>query len=251
MTQEIITHSDNVPATITPMHLIMQASTAGASIEKMEQLFNLQLRWEENEAKKAYHKAVADFKAESITIHKTKKVGYENKDGSFTGYSHATLGNAVQTVVPFLSKHGLSNSWDIIQQGGDISVVCRLTHCMGHSEKVTMTAQKDDSGKKNLIQQVASTVTYLERYTFLAVVGLATIDQDDDGRSASANKADDTPRVSDRQWQDFTALVSDIKGDKADAYLKKFCVFHKINDIAELPASKYDKAVITLEQERK
>jgi len=249
MTAEITTHSDNVPATITPMDLIMQASTAGASIEKMEQLFNLQLRWEENEAKKAYHKAVADFKAESITILKTKKVGYENKDGSFTGYSHATLGNAVQTVVPFLSKHGLSNSWDIIQQGGDISVVCRLTHCMGHSEKVTMTAQKDDSGKKNLIQQVASTVTYLERYTFLAVVGLATIDQDDDGKG-SVKKEDNIPRVSERQWMDFTALVSEIKGERAEKYLKTFCTYHHINDIAELPAAKYDKAVTTLEQER-
>lgn len=248
---EITTHSDNVPATITPMDLIMQASTAGASIEKMEQLFNLQLRWEENEAKKAYHKAVADFKAESITILKTKRVGYENKDGSFTGYSHATLGNAVQTVVPFLSKHGLSNSWDIIQQGGDISVVCRLTHAMGHSEKVTMTAGKDDSGKKNAIQQVASTVTYLERYTFLAVVGLATIDQDDDGNASNKEKENNIQRISERQWTDLIALISDIKGERSEKYTKIFCTYHHINDIAELPAAKFDAAIITLEKERK
>lgn len=249
MTTEITTHSDNVPATVTPMDLIAKASESGQTIDQMKQLFELQIRWEENEAKKAYHRAVAAFKAESITILKTKRVGYENKDGSFTGYSHATLGNIVQTIVPILSAHGLSHSWDICQSDS-ISVTCNLTHEMGYSTKVSMSAGKDDSGKKNLIQQVASTVTYLQRYTLLSITGLAAQDQDDDGKSAGSGKADDVPRVSERQWMDFTALVSDIKGDKTEKYLKGFCSYHRINDIAELPASKYDAAVVTLEKER-
>ena len=46
-----------------------------------------------------------------------------------------------------------------------------------------MFAAPDDTGKKNSIQQVASTVTYLERYTFLSITGLAVEDQiDDDGQ---------------------------------------------------------------------
>ena len=233
---------------VTPMDLIARAQASDASIEKMEQLFRLQLQWEDNEAKKAYHQAVADFKTESITILKDKKVGYTNKDGTFTGYSHATLGNIIQQIIPVMSKHGLSHSWEIKQES-DISVTCHLTHNLGYSTSVTMSAGKDDSGKKNLIQQVASTVTYLQRYTLLSITGMAAQDQDDDGKGA--DKPDDVQRVSERQWMDFTALVSDIKGDKAEKYLKGFCSYHKITDIAELPAAKFDAAVITLEKERK
>jgi hypothetical protein len=47
-----------------------------------------------------------------------------------------------------------------------------------------MTGPLDDSGNKNKIQQAGSTVTYLQRYTLLAVTGLSTQDQDDDGQGA-------------------------------------------------------------------
>jgi hypothetical protein len=56
---------------------------------------------------------------------------------------------------------------------------------------VTMQAGKDESGKKNAIQQVASTNTYLQRYTFLAITGLATKGQDDDGAAFDKGDGDD------------------------------------------------------------
>lgn len=227
---------------ITPMDLIARASAEDVSIEKMEQLFALQLKWEENEAKKAYHQAVADFKAESITILKDKKVGYTNKDGSFTGYTHATLGNIIQTIIPVMSKYGLSHSWDVIQDK-EISVTCHLTHSMGHSTKVTMSAGKDDSGKKNLIQQVASTVTYLERYTLLAITGMAAQDQDDDGKGAG--KTEDVDYITEPQVMDLLSLMAEVKANE-----KQFCAFFKISDVAELPAEKFPKAVKMLEAKR-
>ncbi|MNL48938.1 ERF superfamily protein [compost metagenome] len=48
-----------------------------------------------------------------------------------------------------------------------------------------MQAMPDNSGKKNAIQQVASTITYLQRYTLLAATGVATKGQDDDARGAN------------------------------------------------------------------
>jgi hypothetical protein len=230
-------------ATVTPMALIERALQSDTSIEKLEQLFNLQLKWEENEAKKAYHQAVADFKAESITILKDKKVGYVNKDGSFTGYSHATLGNIVQTVVPIMSKHGLSHSWDIKQIDKDIFVTCKMTHCMGYSTDVSMSAEKDDSGKKNSIQQVSSTVSYLERYTFLAVIGMAAQDQDDDGRGSG--KKEDVEVISETQAGDLLALIAETNTDAA-----KFCTYYKISNVSDLPVAKYKQAVDGLEKKR-
>jgi len=226
---------------ITPMNLIEKAMAANASIEQMTQLFELQLRYESNEARKAFHQAVAEFKAESVVILKTKRVGYENKDGSFTGYSHATLGNIVQTIVPVMSKHGLSHSWDI-HQNGEISVTCNLTHELGHTATVSMSAGKDDSGKKNLIQQVASTVTYLQRYTLLAITGLAAQDQDNDGKDAEKKKGE---TITEGQAQDLRGLMAEVKADES-----KFCVFYKVDSVDHLPADKYLAAVKALEAKR-
>jgi hypothetical protein len=231
------------PGAITPMMLIQQANESGASIEKMEQLFALQLRWEENEAKKAYHRAVAAFKSETINIVKDKKVGYTNKDGTFTGYTHATLGNIVQTIIPVMGKHGLSHSWNVEQPGSDISVTCRLAHELGHSTSVTMAAGKDDSGKKNAIQQVASTISYLERYTLLAITGLATSDQDDDGRNAG--KDDEIDYISEAQEADLLGLMKEVHADE-----KGFCTYFKVESVAHLPAAQFGKAVAMLEKKR-
>ena len=164
--------------------LIEMAIANNADMDKLEKLLDLKERYDHEEARKLFTKALAKFKSEDIQIGKDKSVGYQGKDG-WVGYTHASLGNVVSTAVPHMSKHGLSHRWDVVQNGPSITVTCILTHEGGHSEKVSMMAAPDDTGKKNSIQQVASTVTYLERYTFLSITGLAVEDQaDDDGQQA-------------------------------------------------------------------
>jgi ERF superfamily len=63
-------------------------------------------------------------------------------------------------------------------------VTCILTHQMGHSEETTLAGAPDNSGSKNSIQAIGSTVTYLERYTLLAATGLAAANGDNDGQGA-------------------------------------------------------------------
>lgn len=145
------------------------------------EMLDLQIKHERNEAMKAYHVAMAEFKKEPIKILKDKKVGYKDKQGNFVGYSHASLGNVTDTINSKLSKHGFSTSWKQSQADGSITVSCTVTHSMGHSESTSLTAPPDTSGKKNSIQAIGSTVSYLNRYTLLAITGQATYDQDDDG----------------------------------------------------------------------
>ena len=63
-------------------------------------------------------------------------------------------------------------------------MTCVLSHRDGYSEETTLTAGADDSGKKNSIQAIGSTTTYLQRYTLKLALGLATQDRDDDGASS-------------------------------------------------------------------
>lgn len=172
----------NVPAqqmTTTPADLLAMAVSQGADLDKLDKLMQLQERWEANEARKAFTVAMTGFRSEPVDIYKTKNVSFSD-----TSYNHAELSDVTQAINPALAKHNLSFRWDVTQDGNAITVACSLTHIAGHSERVTMTAPPDDSGKKNRIQQIASTVTYLQRYTLLAITGMSTKGMDDDGRTA-------------------------------------------------------------------
>ena len=150
MTTELVKKDIPINNVVTPIQLLNIAVNQGADLDKLEKLMELQRQWEANEARKAYHQAVAQFKTESITILKNKTVSYENQDKSTTTYSHATLDHILEMTVPVLAKYGLSHSWVTIQgEGGRITVKCILTHNQGYSEFVELSASPDDSGKKN------------------------------------------------------------------------------------------------------
>lgn len=156
-------------------------------VSKLEQLLAVKERWEKQEAKAQFIAAMAAFKAEPVTVQKSKHVKYAVSDGAGkVDFYHATLGSVVEAIGPALGRHGLAHRWEVEQgNGGLIKVTCVLMHGAGHEERVMLTGMPDTSGKKNAIQQVGSTVTYLQRYTLMAATGMASVDQDDDGAGGS------------------------------------------------------------------
>lgn len=177
-----------------PMGMALQAMSMGMTVADLHGLLALQKDHEANEARKAYVADMAEFKRNPPEIWKDKQVGFGHKEGGGgTSYSHATLGNVCELIVAALAKHGFSHRWDTRQHsGGIIEVTCEITHRMGHSERTTMSAGADSSGKKNPIQQVASSITYLQRYTLLASTGMATKDgSDDDGAGGAEGARED------------------------------------------------------------
>lgn len=164
----------------TPMGLLQRAVERGADLATIEKLMDLRDREEASQARKAFVSALAAFKALPLAIFKSKLVDYELKTGGRTKYHHATLDDVASTLSEALGKHGLSFRWKV-EQAPSIKVTCYLMHSLGHTESCEMEAPRDDSGSKNPIQAVGSTVTYLQRYTLLAITGTATKDQDADG----------------------------------------------------------------------
>jgi len=200
----------------TPMNVIQLAISQGADVETLTRLFELQERWEANEARKAFNAAMAQFKQNPPQIEKNKHVKYGN-----TEYDHATLDHATDRVTKALSAVGISHRWKVIQADGHITVFCILTHEMGHSEETPITAGPDNSGSKNALQAIGSTITYLQRYTLMAATGLAAAD-DDDGQKAGkpAQPAQHMPEGSAEEWLDAiraTASFDELKTQYADA----------------------------------
>lgn len=197
----------------TPADLVAIAVQQGADMAKLEKLMDLQERWEKNEARKAFTAAMAAFKANPPVVFKDKQVRFVTRDGDTTEYKHATLADVVSAVCVGLAQHGLSHRWDVKQEQGTIAVTCIVTHELGHSESVTMTSVPDQSGKKNAVQQVASTVTYLQRYTLQAVTGIATQDrhEDDDGRSAGQQEDDAATEALRAKYADWAEVLRQAK----------------------------------------
>ena len=172
-----------------PVALVHLALEKGADAATLERLMALHERHETNEARKAFTRAMAAFKAECpAVLRKDATVRFGN-----TSYRHATLGAIIDEITPYLSKHGLSIGWEHAQTNGEVKVTCWVTHVLGHREGTTLSAPPDASGQKNKIQQIGSSVSYLSRYTALALLGLATAEMDDDGQAAGKRPEEPPP----------------------------------------------------------
>lgn len=221
----------------SPVAMMEKALSAGAGLEQLEKMMVLQAQWEEREAKKAYVVAMAKFKANPPDIEKDRRVSYTTKNSGKTEYNHATLANVTQKINSALSEYGLSAAWTTKQDNGLIAVTCTITHEMGHSESTSLSAKPDETGGKNSIQAIGSTVSYLERYTILALTGLATREQDDDGRSAGKQPE----YVTDKQLSQIIDLINS-KGVDEDAFHK----YMGVSSSEEILGKDFGKALTAL-----
>lgn len=186
------------------MGIIAAASTDGnVDADKLMKLLEANERYEANEARKAFHVAMAGFQKESPKILKDAK-GHNS--------SYAKLPGIIAVVAPILSKNGLSHTW-VTKTDDGIEVTCKITHLLGHSEETSLSAAPDKSGSKNDIQAVGSTITYLQRYTLKAALGLAEADQGDDGAgSAAKGPPEPTPEEQEALQDLFEAVAIHTPG---------------------------------------
>ena len=231
----IVVDDANSPFAMTKLGL-----AHGQSLADIEKMLELQIKWEENEAKKAYFDAVASFKENPPEVLKDKKNSQFNDSG------YTSIGNLLTTVNPVLGKHGLSASYEITQAGELITVACKLSHRFGHSESVSMSAPPDKSGgnSKNPIQQIKSTITYLKGVTFESVTGLAATDanRDDDGNAAGVP----VEYIDKKQVSTILDLINAKEADES-----KFCEYMGVEKVEEILSKNYQSAIIALKKKKK
>ena len=200
--------AQNPAQAATPMMLLQIAVERGDDLARIQGFMDMQDRWEASQARKAFNQAFADFKSEAIQIVKNIDV----KDGPLKGKKYADLFAVVNAVTPALSKYGLSHSWRLTKDEKDwIEVICTIRHALGHSESVFMGGPPDVGGAKNAIQARGSSKSYLERYTLLAITGLAASNQDNDGAGAPVVESDLFPEA---VFQSHLAAIRESADDK-------------------------------------
>ena len=114
-----------------------------------------------------------------IDLDATVKVATKT-GGSYT-FDYATLPHIIETIKPHLKECGLSYS-QLINGGG---VFTMLMHNSGQY----IASYTNFESKVDSLQDFGGKITYLKRYALTAILGIAA-DDDDDGNSASGNKAE-------------------------------------------------------------
>lgn len=161
--------------------LLATAVEKGASVEVMERLFALHEKVQASKAKSAFTVAMSELQDKLPVIKKLKQ-------GHVAAF--APIEDILEMTKSVIKEHGFSYRWDTVQKEKEITVVCIATHVLGHSDQSSMTSEVEEivtgnaSGKstKSAPQRAASTITFLKRYTFIALFGIIIAGEDFDGR---------------------------------------------------------------------
>lgn len=222
---------------VTPMEMIDRALANGSGVEVIERLMALQERWEANAGRKAFDHAIAAAKAAIPPIIKNREVEFTSSKGR-TNYKHEDLAQIAKTVDPILASHGLSYRFRTQQaDGGIITVTCILSHRGGYSEETSLSGGRDDTGNKNNFQAVGSAVTYLQRYTLKAALGLAAAHDDDGGKA-------ETDTITADQFRRLNEKMDAID----EGSRRRLLAYLKVENLEELPQSKYGTADAALDR---
>lgn len=222
------------PATaLTPMQMAYQLAARGTDVATIKEMLAIGREMEADQARRAFDAALSAAKAEIPPILKNRTVDFTSPKGR-THYRHEDLGEIARTVDPILARHGLSYRFRTEQENGAVKVTCIVAHRDGHAEENALSGSRDETGNKNSIQQVGSTITYLQRYTLKAALGLAATD-DDDGASAAPTAP--TGTINAKQMEDLRELI-----DRSNTDIEKFCATYQIEALADFPVSALEAA---------
>jgi len=230
-----------VPMELTPLAMLAVAVEQGQDLVRIEKLMDMERQWKADIAREAYYSALAAFKSKPLTI-------YKDRDNEQYNSKYSSIGNIVGTTNEAMGPHGLNASWDIDQSADDITVTCILAHTLGHTKQVSMTAPPDVAGKKNKLQEIKSTITYLRKETFEAVTGVVTSydGSDDDGNRSGPQSGPEIETISEQQVADLEAMIDEVGADK-EAFLK-VC---GVQSFDQIETQFFGGAIQRLEQKRK
>ncbi len=173
----------------SPAGLLAIAVQRGADPVQLGQLLDLKERFDREEARKAYAKAMKAVQAEAPKIAK-------EATNTQTKSQYALLETINAGLVPVYTRHGFSLSFS---QGespteGHIRIVCDVSHEAGHNEVKHVDLPLDMTGiagavNKTAIHATGSTYSYGRRYLTCMIFNVSTGD-DDDGQASGKSMLD-------------------------------------------------------------
>lgn len=225
----------------SPMAMMIQAKQAGFSMEEIKDMMDLQDRDDKRIAKKAFDKAMADFKRNPPKVIKDLINNQYNS-------SYSSIGNTVNTVNKAMGPFGLNARWSYPEPSAPdmVKVTCVLSHELGHEVSETLEGPIDTEGKKNKMQGRKSGRTYLKLETYEAVTGIASEagNVDDDGNTTGPAPV---PPITEKQANKIYSMLDENKLDKEIFLGWIGRLIPGIQTVETIPTTFFDRAIKKIE----
>ena len=197
------------------------ANNPNINVEVISRMLDMQERIMAKNAEMSFNNAMADMQEELPMIDKTAKA-HNSK--------YAKLESIHAQISPVLKKFGFSLSFDSVFEEKVVIVTGTLSHREGHSKSSNIRLPIDNSGSKNDVQGMGSTISYARRYLLGMLLNIVTKDEDDDGNAMKF--------ITIEQAADLDERLNKCGANKA-AFLK----IYGATDIRSLPAAKLSDAL--------
>ena len=165
--------------------ILLQAIKNKASVEVIRELQEIETTNQRDRSRLAYIDAMIKFQEKLPDLTRTSKG--TAKDGK--EYWYTPLQKLRKVLQPLITKNGFTYHWDSKNISSEqVEWACIVTHKDGHSEVSRIVADRDNTENMIAIHSVGSTQTYLMRRTFIAIFGITTADEDNDGATSKSKK---------------------------------------------------------------
>lgn len=225
----------------SPAEMIKQAVEKGANLSELNALLDLQVKWEANEARKAFAKAFANVQ-ENIKAVIKKSVNPQTRS------KYANLEGVIEASRPIYTKEGFSVIFyeGTTDKPEHVRICADVLHNLGHRETYHYDVPLDGKGiqgnaNMTKIHGKASSTSYARRYLMCMIWNISTMD--DDGNSAGTSNDDP---ITDEQLATLKEHMIAVSADEA-----KFLKYLNIESLDQLMQSQFQKAVAALKAKSK
>jgi ERF superfamily len=183
----VSTKTINLIDTITSM-----LSKETLDIEKLRVAMDISKEMMAMQAERSFNEAFAAMMPHLPIVYKRGKITANEEDdkgqktkNKFVRSKYALFPDIIAAVTPILRAYGfgLSHSFTNDLKLKIVKGITTLRHVDGHKVTTEMELPEDSSGRKNPVQAIGSSRQYVMRYNTIALLCLASTD-DDDGQAA-------------------------------------------------------------------
>ena len=204
------------------------ARDPSVDIDRMQKLMQMHQDAEAKRQRTAFLAALSKLQAALPAIERKGK-GQSGKYARFEDF--------IEAIKPQLAAHGFSLTFRIKQEPNIIHIVGVLGHEAGHQEETELALPADSTGNKNAVQAVGSSVQYGKRYVGMTLLGIASEDEDDDGKAAGAGA-----KIGAEDVEKLRSLIMETQSDLAFFYN-----MFEIECLEDMPTAKLATALRMLD----
>ncbi len=240
---KLATAPPEVPMSIE--RLVESALASGRSSDELAGVLQLCERMQDRQSEQAFNVARAKFQSECPPVKRRSqnKQFMVTVNGQQRPRRYAGLDDIAAAIRGPLAKNGLSYTWgDSEEKDGKLRMPCLLSHVAGHTRSVSVAFPVESKAGASAQQKCGAVMSYAQRYSLIAALGLTSCDDDVDGADAS----DPVDPITKEQ----AILLGELMETRGTDIVK-FTKFFKISKVSELPESKYERAVALLQRTQK